>query len=228
MPTFLKFFTLAIVFVFLNGCQATSKYAGTEPVTISAKLADGLERYFGDHRSTAIAISNGTSFGFTWCEHSRCQYPTGSAETYAIKLCERNNSNCKVFAIQHSIVWEGPISVANDKQTSNIVRIKKFTGAGNFTSYAGTTNISKNAISGPINIKLSGQNCDGDFDASEQKWLLKCNNGSKISGTIAPSDSSLFWGRSHDGLYEISIARKGWPILEAKIKSHRASYNVSD
>ena len=223
----MKKITLGLLAVFvLAGCQATSQYAGTNPIQISSQTAQALEQYFNiNAASRVVAISPSGASGWTSCPSSNCSYRAGSAEKQALQNCSKRGTACSVFAIDDTIVWKGPVTLKVDGQQNYIVKLAEIVRSNYRSNHSGTSYIAEGAQKGSLSVNMKGDGCAGSFDLETQQWSLSCPSGSDITGTIGEGSDSLFWGRSDDGRYEISIARKGWPILEEKIRQHSATYS---
>ncbi len=217
-------FGLLAIFI-VGGCQANSQYAGTAPLHIKASTAQTLERYFGSGKGAALAISANGVTGSTSCSSSRCVYSAGSSEKQALNICSKHAIDCKIFAINQDIVWKGPVSLTRENQTRFIVKLTERINSNYTKLSSGTSTLADGSQKGSLRVTISGQPCFGDFSVPEKVWDLKCAMGKPITGTIEQGEDSLFWGRSDDGRYEISIARKGWPLLEEKIRKHSATYS---
>jgi len=106
LPTLL-FFTLGILA--LAGCASTK--VGQGAVEISSRC-DGVYQHYKEN--TLVGIFTLTSDGRT-CHYSYCRDPSGRCSgnmpAHAIASCERRSSKeCFVFAVDHRIVWDGPVT----------------------------------------------------------------------------------------------------------------------
>lgn len=208
-----------VIILALTGCQtATSKYAGEGEIFLSTSSANHAENYLKKPDGVAFAVStDGYRTGWVSCAHHRCSYQVGSAETYAINLCEKSDKTCKILFLGDQIVWQGPVRTNRIIDNSTPVSLLVPKGLGS-TNYSGKAILSDDQKSGTLSVR----NCKGDFDIDNEYWQLVCNK-KQHEGKLSLGRDSLYWGKSSNGNWEISIEKKRKTRLEEAIQKHNQS-----
>lgn len=208
-----------IIVLALSACQtATSKYAGEGEIFLSTSSANHAENYLKNPNGEAFALStDGYRTGWVSCAHHRCAYQAGSAEAYAINLCEKSNRTCKILFLGQQIVWKGPVRVSRRIDNSVPVSLVRPKGSGTI-NYSGKAILSEDQKTGTMSFK----NCKGDFDIDKEHWHLACKN-MQHEGKLSVGKDSLYWGKSTKTGWELSIERKRKTRLEEAILKHNQS-----
>lgn len=195
----------------LAGCQttATSKLAGTTPVTLSKSATISFQRYRDSGVGRAFAITQkGYGGSSVSCEFTRCSSRGGSAAQQAVKNCESaGRGPCKIFAIRNEIVWKGPVTYPEWPQNEYPLLLqytyKKTTRKT--VTLIGKAIFNNEKTSAELEIYKDGNYCPGAADLKKETWKLDCGVSKKYSGSISPSSKSMFWGQSDDKTLKISI-----------------------
>lgn len=189
---------IVAVSVLVTGCQATSPYAGSGPLSLSRSAAAGFEKYLKSNGPAAFAIqTRGSGYYFSSCPYSRCAYPDGfNAEEQAIKRCEKSGGTCKVLAVRSEVVWNGEVKMPVSLDGRKELRIERLVDGNLTQNYRGEATISAGSRFADLRIRISNKECPGKADLQENIWSIKCLGEDEISGTIGPSKESLYWGQS--------------------------------
>lgn len=101
--------------VFLSGCQTTN-YAGSGPLKLGPNTSAYFQEYMDDPQKAAFAVTpDGRCAVFYHCPQVAGACVQSDVQYYVLRSCkDRCNRDCKSLALRSTIVWQGPVTDAND------------------------------------------------------------------------------------------------------------------
>ena len=207
---------------FLSGCQASSQYAGTGPVTVTDKLAFAMEKHLNSSTGVAMAISKGGSgWGTISCPTTQCAWREGSPEKSALALCERNGRQCAIFSVNKSVVWNGTVTLPASEDGSYVLRLIEQYEPNTSRTITGKATRNAETDEFDFDIYYKGYQCGGGTDKGEGTWALDCKGQVEVGGMLGTGSESVIWGRSQSGRFTISVQEGGWPTLREKLAERK-------
>ncbi len=214
----MRIFAGLAAIVLLAGCQTTSHYAGSGDVTLSARSAFAAEKFLKNPDASAMAITlGGGGFGTATCQSTSCAWREGSAEKMALALCERRGDSCAVFAVNHSIVWNGNVRLPVSDSDEYVLRIVEQVEPHRTTTTTGKARRDPATGEYLFDVYFKGYSCDGGTNQQGGTWALDCRDQVNLSGTLGSAGESIIWGQSESRRFTISIQDSGFPVLREKL-----------